>query len=127
MPVDIFFLVDDGVELALAAHGHQTQFVRSAAERRQGMDMQPGTAAGRGEPGLMKCAAADLELLPGAVDVGQPLPAGNDLRNGLADVAGLPHRWPIDRSIPSQHGFGDLGDELHLAPRTRMPRRAAIA
>ncbi len=61
--VDVGFFVDDGIELALGAYGHQTQFaITGTLERWERMDVQVGFTVLRGKLGLMKGSASDLEL-----------------------------------------------------------------
>ena len=108
------------------------------------MRVQPGAAVGRGELRLVKRAAADLEFLLRAIDVGQLFEAGDDAGDRLADLRRGAHRGPVnggwrvrnaDRrpslrhsdSPAGEHAFGDRGDHVDFAARAVVAARAAVA
>ena len=153
--VDVFVFVDDRVELAFAADRHQAEFAGAGAvQARAGR----ACAAARGRrawrTAAVKRAAADLEFLFRAVDLGELLEAGNDVGDRLADLRGRTHARtnrvgkaeggvrrsesvalsPVIRHSPFRAGCRASQTRLRRSlamtstrSRARVPSRAAVA
>src|SRR5262249_29697013 len=126
--IEIVIFVDHGVELAFAANGHEPKLAFDGClTGGQVMREQNRLATGGGKARLPKGAAGDMELALCGIDLSHRFQPGNDFTDRVADVAGLLHRLPIDRSAIAEHAPGEVGDNLDLAARAFMPRRAAVA
>src|SRR5205807_10478153 len=107
---DVFFLVDDSVELSFGADRHQAQFAVRGVKLRQRHDGKLSLASCGRKVRLMESPAGDLKFLLGGVDGLEWFEPRYDLGDQLPNIQAFMHLRPIDGRAVAENAAAQVGD-----------------